>query len=116
MKKEFERLGTEMTAAKERLKQVIRDLPDCAEGVRMLGPRCGTVSIRQVAASEGFNLSPRYWLTASTKQKLIEAIDRYNSIETIQRAIGAILAEGKIDDGTKVPPNFIAALKKAWEG
>lgn len=115
MKKQFQQVATQTEAARERLKQAIKALPDSADGVKMLAPNCCTVSISQVA-QHGFNMSPRYWLTQETKTQLIALVDSSRTIESMVNAIEAVLITGKLKDGSKIPPNVLQALKGAWEG
>jgi hypothetical protein len=115
MKKQFQDITNQVSEAKARLVQAIRDLPDSAGGVKMLTPNCCTVSSSQIA-QHGFNLSPRYWLTHETKTQLIALVDSSRTIESTVNAVEAVLTTGKLKDGSKIPPNVLEALKKAWEG
>ena len=114
MKKSFQAITEETTKARDRLKKAIRELPDSADGVKMLGRNCCTVSSSLIAQHEN-NLSPRYWLTRDTKTQLIALIDSNRATESTINAIEAILTTGKLKDGSKIPPNVLTALKKAWE-
>jgi len=115
MKKEIQGIAAHYLAARVRLLKVIESLPDSADGVKMLGKNCCTVSMSLVG-QHGFNLSPRYWLTRETKTQLKELVEKNRSIESLITAIEAVLATGKLKDGTKIPPNVIEALRKGWEG
>ena len=115
MKKNFQFIAEQATLARERLKKAIQELPDSADGVKMLGKHCCTVSFSLVA-QHGGNLSPGYWLARETKTQLITLIDSNRSVESTVNAIEAVLALGKLKDGSKIPPNVLNALKKAWEG
>jgi hypothetical protein len=108
-------IASEFEQARLRLVQVINALPDSADGVRMLGKNCCTVSMNLVG-QHGFNLSPRYWLTQETKTQLVELVNGNRGIESLITSIEAVLATRKLKDGTKLPPNVIEALRKGWEG
>ena len=114
MKNEFNKLCEQARAAKERLKQKILSLPDSAEGVTMLSKNCCTVPFSFM--SSGKSWSPSYWLTKETKNELISMIDSNRSIDTVITSIEAVLASGKLKDGSKLNPNVLTALKEAWEG
>jgi hypothetical protein len=107
-------IASEFEQARLRLVEVIKSLPDSADGVQMLGRNCGTVPISLVA-QHGFNLSPRYWLTRETKTQLTALVDKSRGMESLITSIETILATGKLKDGTKLPSNVLEALKKAWE-
>ena len=115
MKKNFQFIAEQAGLARERLKKAIQELPDSADGVKMLGKNCCTVS-SSLVTQHGSNLSPRYWLTHETKNQLIALIDSNRSVESTVNAIEAVLTTGKLKDGSKIPPNVLDALKKAWEG
>jgi len=118
MKKQFQQITEQANAARERLKQIIRDLPDSADGVRMLGSRCGVVPFSLVA-KHGFNLSAGYWLAHETKEMLLKIIDSNQTLETTVKAIEGILTTGKVTyrkHTEQIAPNVLQALKKAWEG
>jgi hypothetical protein len=64
----------------------------------------------------GGNLSPRYWLTRELKTQLIDLVESSRGIDSLITNIETVLNAGKLKDGSKVPPNVLDALKKAWEG
>lgn len=118
MKKNFQELETQTSLARERLKNAIRALPDSADGVKMLGPNCGTVPFSLIA-KHGFNLSAHYYLTHETKKVLINLIDSNRTIESLVKAVEAVLSTGKVKCTgytETIAPNVLEALKKAWEG
>ena len=115
MKSDFEGIALQAAQARDRLKNAIKALPDSADGVKMLAPKCCVVS-SSLIAKHGFNLSPRYWLTHETKTQLITLIDSNRSVESTVNAIEAVLTTGKLKDGSTIPPNVLVALKAAWEG
>jgi hypothetical protein len=115
MKKQIQDIASQYQQARARLIEAIRNLPDSADGVKMLGKNCCTVSMSLIA-QHGFNWSPCYWLTRETKAELIELVEKNRSIESLITAIEAVLATRKLKDGTKLPPNVVEALRKAWEG
>lgn len=115
MKKNFQDIAEQAALARDRLKAAIKELPDSADGVKMLGTNCCTVS-SSLIAKHGFNLSPRYWLTKETKTQLLDLIDSSRSIETLVKAIEAVLTTGKLKDGSTIPQNVLVALKAAWGG
>ena len=118
MKKNFQELEAQTSLARERLKNAIRALPDSADGVKMLGTNCGTVSFSHIA-SHGGNLSAHYYLTRETKKVLLNLIDSNRTVESLVTAIETVLTTGKLKctGYTEIiAPNVLEALKAAWEG
>jgi hypothetical protein len=118
MKKEFQDIVDHAVIAKERLKEAIRNLPDSHDGVQMLSPNCGIVSLSTIAKHKG-NLSAGYWLSHETKRMLLKIIDSNRSMETTIDTIEGILSTGKIRYQTyseTLAPNILKHLKTVWEG
>lgn len=102
---------------KERLKALLKSLPEPLPGVNMLGPHSASVSLSTIA-KHGYNLSPRYYLSIVSKEMLLEMVEK-SSINTLTEKIERIINTGTITIGKnheKVHPAFVKALKKAWEG
>jgi hypothetical protein len=114
MKRELTNIASEFEQARLRLVEVIKNLPDSAEGVQMLGKNCCTVSTSLIA-QHGSNWSPRFWLTKDTKTQLTDLVDKSRGVESLITSIETVLTTGKLKDGTKLPPNVIEALRKGWE-
>lgn len=114
MKKAFQKIVDETQAAKNRLKEAIRTLPESAEGVRLLSTNCGVVPF-SLTASHGARLDPKYWLTRETKTELLSVVDSKRTVETLVSALQEIISTGKMPSGSAVPPNVITSLKEAWE-
>lgn len=114
MKKTIQSIAAQYEEARARLLEAISNLPDSAEGVTMLGRGCASVPFSLIAQTG--NLSARYWITRETKAELTRLVENSKGIESLVKAIEAVLITGKLKDGTKMPPNVIEALKKAWEG
>lgn len=114
MKKTIQSLAAQYEEARARLLEAISKLPDSAEGVTMLGRGCASVPFSLIAQTGNF--SARYWLTREAKAELTRLVESNVKVESLVKAIDKVLTTGKLKDGTKVPPNVIEALKKAWEG
>lgn len=126
MKREINALQTQITAAKERLKALIRGLPDEAEGVQSyVSPsseklvarlkNCCTVPFSVIGKNKGI-LSPAYYLSHESKRALLETIESNRSLETLISTMESVIETGHLKDGTKIAPNVLKALKEAWEG
>jgi hypothetical protein len=118
MKTKFQDIAVETSLARDRLKNAIRALPDSADGVKMLGKNCGTVSLSTMLRN-GFNMSAHYYLSHETKKVLLELVDSNRTVESLVNAIEAVLTTGKLKCGgytETIAPNVLEALKKAWEG
>lgn len=102
-----------MYLAKRRLKQAIRQFPDTAEGATRLNKNCCVVSFSTIAGSRGFNLSPSYWMSQDTKDRLVKLV---NTSRDLKKAIETILQTGCMKDGTELAPTILTALRNAWEG
>jgi hypothetical protein len=114
MKKQIESIAAQYQQARLRLVEAIKKLPDSAEGVKMLGPGCASVPFSLIAKANNF--SPRYWLTRETKAELTKLVENNISIESLVRIVDTVITTGELKDRTKLPPNVIEALRKAWEG
>lgn len=114
MKKVIQSITAQYGEARARLLEAISKLPDSAEGVTMLGRGCASVPFSLIGKTG--NLSARYWITREVKAELTRLVERNVKVESLVKAVDAVLTTGKLKDGTKVPPNVIEALKKAWEG
>lgn len=120
MRKEIESLKTEVmtkvSALKERLIRVIKDLPDAPSEVRLISPGCGIVSSKDLFKRN--NWSPEYWLTNSLKKDLTKIVES-SGIEALSKHIEEILQTGKVKarNGSTIPihPEIIQKLKEAWE-
>jgi hypothetical protein len=115
MKRHLTDIASEFEQARLRLIEAIKDLPDSAEGAKILGKNCCSVPLSLIG-QQGFNLSPRYWLTRETKTQLTELVENSRGVESLITSMEAILATRKLKDGTRIPFNVVEALRKAWEG
>ena len=115
MKKELRLAEAQYRLAKLRLRKIIEALPDTAEGVKKINENCALVPF-SVTKTPGSLLCPRYYLTGATKRELMKILSANKSPEATRKTIEGILATGHLPDYTKIPPNFLKALKQAWEG
>jgi hypothetical protein len=118
MKKDFQVISSQFSEARTRLARAIRDLPDSAGGIKMLGKNCGIVPFSMIA-SHGFNLNAHYYITMETKRVLLETLEANRSVDSTVAFIEGILATGKLKCKgyvETIAPNVLEALKKAWEG
>ena len=108
----------QLATFKQTLIDMVRDLPDAAEGVRKLSKNCALVSLSTIA-KHGMNLSPSYYMSNDTKEELIARIER-GSAEQIKALIEGVLQSGSIKLSGMgmhhLPPNFLEALSKIWKG
>jgi hypothetical protein len=115
MKATIQNILDQVTAARQTLIDLIRNLPDAAEGVQKLSKNCAIVNSSMLAKSR-YSFYPPYYLTNTTKEEMIARIER-GSAEDIKKLIEGILKSGTIKLGIGIhplPPNFLDALKKAW--
>lgn len=102
---------------KERLKSLLKSLPEATPGVQMLGPRSASVSLSTIA-QHGYILSPRYYLSLGSKKMLLEMVEK-STLNTLAEKFERIMKTGTLIIGNtheKVHPAFVEALKKAWQG
>ena len=113
-----EGINVQVKTLKENLKAYILSLPNMAEGVHQLGKNCCTVSFRTVQAN-GNILCPSYYLNSTTKEALLELLDK-TGIENLNSKLEAIIATGrlKIGDASSIAlnPAFVQAVKEMWFG
>jgi hypothetical protein len=119
MKSTIQKLSAEEKAIRDKFKALIQSLPESADGVKMLGTNCCSVSMNLIK-EHGFNWSPRYWLCAETKTALIAMIDKSQSMASLSKSFEKVIATGKVDLGSYatqsvIPPNVLNALKQIWE-
>jgi len=106
----------QMTDLRQTLIEMVKALPDSAEGIRKVAPNCAIVSFSTMAKHN--NLSASYYMTNDTKQELISRIS-CSSPDEIKKLIEGVIESGRIKlSGMgmhRLPPNFLDALRKAWE-
>lgn len=115
MKQDFINISDHYEQARNRLITTIQGFPEAADNVKMLGPNCCSVPLSMIG-KHGGNLSPRYWLTRELKTQLITLVKDSRGIDSLITNVETVLSTGKLREGSKVPPNVLTALKKAWEG
>lgn len=116
MKSSLVTLKTRLNEIKAELIALINTLPDCLDGVTMLGPGCGVVNLSTIAQNKGI-LSPRYYLVSGVKDDLKTLIEK-GSIDSLLNKIEGILKTGQIDiagSRSRLAPEFVEKLRKLWE-
>jgi hypothetical protein len=108
----------QLTTFKQTLTDMVRSLPESAEGVRKLSKNCAIVSLSTIGQHGGI-LSASYYLSNDAKEELIARIER-GSAEQIKSLIEGVLKSGTIQlpgmGMHRLPPNFLEALSKIWKG
>jgi len=117
MKATMQALLDQVATLKQELIEMVRSLPDVANGVTRLSKNCAVVSLSTIGKHGGI-LSANYYLSNDAKEELVARIER-GSAEQIKSLIEGVLSSGSIQLSGRpnhLPPNFLKALKEMWEG
>jgi hypothetical protein len=111
MKAQIKACISKANKLKDRVKELIHDLPDAHPAATVLGTRCCTMHLKDLGS--GNILSPRYYLTAGTKQALLALVDNV-PLENLDACITKIINRKQLPDGEKISPEFAKELQELW--
>jgi hypothetical protein len=112
MKAQIKACVSKANELKDRIKELIHDLPDAHPAATVLGPGCCTIRLKDLGS--GNILSPRYYLTAGTKQALLALVDSV-PLENLDACITRIISRKQLPDGEKISPEFASELQELWQ-